>query len=66
MNTQHQVMFRCYTCASYNKHHRDDPDYDPRPVLYESLSEIWNGHILNGHHVEAELATPPEGWDDPE
>lgn len=37
-----ELIITCYHCLSYNKHHRDDENFEPKPQEFTSFSEAVN------------------------
>jgi hypothetical protein len=48
-----QIFIYCYGCLDYNKHHRDDKDYEAMSERFDSLTDAFN-HLMEhrDHHME--------------
>jgi hypothetical protein len=48
-----QVFFYCWGCQDYNKHHRDDKDYQMKDTnLGESLTDAYQHMMETGHQIQ--------------
>lgn len=45
-----QIQVICYGCIDYNKHHRDDKNFEPKETKFENFSDAFNHKIEYPDH----------------